>query len=38
MSEKDDLCHKTVAEMLETSYMNNDSVIQKVLQGLVQSC
>ena len=37
MSEKDDLCNKAVAEMLKTSYMDNDSLIQKVLQGLGQS-
>ena len=37
MFEKDDLCEKNVAEIQKTILMNNDTVIRKVLSGLVQS-
>ena len=37
MFEKDDLCEKIVAEMQKTILMDSESIIRKVLSGLVQS-
>ena len=35
--EKDDLCERIVAEMQKTVLMNSETIIRKVLSGLVQS-
>ena len=35
--EKDDLCERIVAEMQKTTLMNSETIIRKVLSGLVQS-
>ena len=37
MFKKDDLCQKIVTEVQKTIYMDNESIILKVLSGLVQS-
>ena len=37
MFEKDDLCERIVAEMQKTILMNSETIIRKVLSGLVQS-
>ena len=35
MFEKDDLCEKNAAEIQKTILINNDTIIRKVLSGLV---
>ena len=37
MFEKDDLCERIVAEMQKTVLMDSETIIRKVLSGLVQS-
>ena len=37
MFEKDDLCESIVAEMQKTILMDSETIIWKVLSGLVQS-
>ena len=37
MFEKNDLCERIVAEMQKTILMKRDTIIPKVLSGLIQS-